>query len=103
MGIVYGATQVALGRPVALKLLTAQLGAVDASRAGFRREWETAPAIDHPNVIPLYEAREHDGTLFIAMRFVDGVDLAYLSGGEPMDPARAVRLVAQIAAALDAA
>lgn len=103
MGIVYRATQLALGRPVALKLLTAQLAADDAFRERFRREWETAAAIDHPNVIPLYEAGEHEGTLFIAMRFVEGVDLSYLSGGEPMDAGKAVRFIAQIAAALDAA
>ncbi|MDA0174763.1 serine/threonine protein kinase, partial [Solirubrobacter taibaiensis] len=103
MGIVYRATQLALGRPVALKLLTAQLAADDGFRERFRREWETAAAIDHPNVIPLYEAGEHDGTLFIAMRFVDGVDLAYMSADGPMAAPRAVRLVAQIAAALDAA
>ena len=103
MGIVYRATQLALGRPVALKLLTAQLAADDGFRERFRREWETAAAIDHPNVIPLYEAGEYDGTLFIAMRFVEGVDLAYMSADGPMAAARAVPLVAQIAAALDAA
>ena len=103
MGIVYRATQLALGRPVALKLLTAQLAADDGFRERFRREWETAAAIDHPNVIPLYEAGECDGTLFIAMRFVEGVDLAYMSADGPMAAARAVPLVAQIAAALDAA
>ncbi|MDA0184651.1 protein kinase [Solirubrobacter phytolaccae] len=104
MGIVYRATQVALGRPVALKLLTAELAADEAFRQRFRREWETAAAIDHPNVIPLYEAGESaDGQLFIAMRFVDGVDLAYLSADGPMAAERAVRLVAQIGAALDAA
>ena len=62
MGIVYRATQLALGRPVALKLLTAQLAADDGFRERFSREWETAAAIDHPNVIPLYEAGECDGT-----------------------------------------
>ena len=104
MGIVYRATQVALGRPVALKLLTAELAADEGFRARFRREWETAAAIDHPNVIPLYEAGEsEDGQLFIAMRFVEGVDLAYLSADGAMGAERAVRLVAQIAAALDAA
>ncbi len=58
MGIVYRATQLALGRPVALKLLTAQFAADEGFRERFRREWETAAAIDHPNVIPLYEAGE---------------------------------------------
>ncbi|RKQ86560.1 serine/threonine-protein kinase [Solirubrobacter pauli] len=104
MGVVYRATQVALGRPVALKLLTAELADDEGFRARFRREWETAAAIDHPNVIPLYEAgASEDGQLFIAMRFVEGVDLAYLSADGPMGAERAVRLVAQIAAALDAA
>ena len=61
MGIVYRATQLALGRPVALKLIAANYAADDGFRERFKREWETAAAIDHPNVIPLYEAGEADG------------------------------------------
>jgi YVTN family beta-propeller protein len=104
MGIVYRATQIALGRRVALKLIARDL-ATDASfRERFKREWLTAASIDHPNVIPLYEAGEADEHLFIAMRYVEGLDLAALIAREPsFDPARAVNIVAQIASALDAA
>ena len=72
MGIVYRATQLALGRPVALKLIAAELRRRRGFRERFKREWETAAAIDHPNVIPLYEAGEAQGHLFLAMRYVDG-------------------------------
>ena len=78
MGIVYRATQLALGRPVALKLVATQYAADEEFRERFKREWETAASIDHPNVIPIYEAGEAEGQLFIAMRYVDGVDLANL-------------------------
>ena len=104
MGIVYRATQLALGRPVALKLLATQYAADEDFRERFKREWETAAAIDHPNVIPLYEAGEADDHLFLAMRYVNGVDLANLIARDlSLDAARGVRILAQIASALDAA
>jgi YVTN family beta-propeller protein len=104
MGIVYKATQIALGRRVALKLIAADLARDASFRERFKREWLTAASIDHPNVIPLYEAGEAEEHLFIAMRYVEGLDLAALITREPsFDPARAVNIVAQIASALDAA
>src|SRR4051812_47619980 len=104
MGIVYRATQLALGRPVALKLIAAEYAGRPSFRERFKREWETAASIDHPNVIPVYEAGEADDHLFIAMRYVDGLDLAHLMFREAQFALeRAVRLVAQVAAALDAA
>ncbi len=104
MGIVYRATQVALGRPVALKLIAANFAGDRSFRERFKREWETAASIDHPNVIPVYEAGEAEEHLFIAMRYVEGLDLANLIAREPeFDPERAVRIVAQVASALDAA
>ena len=104
MGIVYRATQVALGRPVALKLIAANFAGDRSFRERFKREWETAASIDHPNVIPVYEAGEADEHLFIAMRYVEGLDLANLLAREPLlDPERAVRIIAQVASALDAA
>jgi YVTN family beta-propeller protein len=104
MGIVYRATQVALGRPVALKLIAANFAGDRSFRERFKREWETAASIDHPNVIPVYEAGEAEEHLFIAMRYVEGLDLANLITREPeFDPERAVRIVAQVASALDAA
>ena len=104
MGIVYRATQVALGRPVALKLIAANFAGDRSFRERFKREWETAASIDHPNVIPVYEAGEAEEHLFIAMRYVEGLDLANLLAREPeLAPDRAVRIIAQVASALDAA
>ena len=104
MGIVYRATQVALGRPVALKLIAADFAGDRSFRERFKREWETAASIDHPNVIPVYEAGEAEEHLFIAMRYVEGLDLANLLAREPeFAPERAVQIIAQVASALDAA
>jgi serine/threonine-protein kinase len=104
MGVVFRATQLALGRPVALKLIAAAYATDVAFRERFKREWETAAAIDHPNVIPLYEAGEADHHLFIAMRWVEGRDLSYLLHCErQLAPDRAVRIISQVGAALDAA
>src|ERR671925_2223185 len=75
MGVVYRAVQVSLGRPVALKLIAPELAADPAFRERFLRESRLAAAIDHGNVLPIYEAGEHDGQLFLAMRFVQGSDL----------------------------
>jgi YVTN family beta-propeller protein len=104
MGVVYRATQLGLGRPVALKLIATELAHDVSFRQRFQRESQIAASIDHPNVIPVYEAGESDGSLFLAMRYVDGTDLGALVGREGrLAPDRAVRIVAQIAAALDAA
>ena len=103
MGVVYLATQVALDRLVALKLVAPELGAEATFRERFARELKFVAAIDHPNVIPVYDARSEEGMLFIAMRYVDGTDLRELLLGEgPLEPARAVSLFEQVADALDA-
>ena len=104
MGVVYRATQLGLNRPVALKLIASDLAHDPAFRERFKHESEMAAAIDHPNVIPVYEAGEIDGLLFITIRYVDGTDLRALIAREGrLAPARAGDLVAQVAAALDAA
>ncbi|HEY8167124.1 MAG TPA: serine/threonine-protein kinase [Candidatus Limnocylindrales bacterium] len=103
MGVVYLAEQRELGRKVALKLLPDELAHDADFRARFDRESHLAASIDHPNIIPLYEAGEIDGTAFLAMRFVDGVDLASRLGDGPMDPTEAVAILGQVAGALDAA
>ena len=103
MGVVYRALDLRLKRPVALKLLTPKLAADPRFRDRFLRESELAASLDHSNVVPVYSAGEADGRLYIAMRFVEGTDLgALLEREAPLDAPRAVRLVAQIAAALDA-
>jgi CHASE2 domain-containing sensor protein len=103
MGVVYEAVQLSLGRPVALKLIRPVFAENSVARERFKRESRLAASIEHPNVIPVYEAGEYEGVLFIAMRLVDGQDLASLITLGVLDPARASELVVQIAAALDAA
>jgi len=103
MGVVYLAEQRELGRNVALKLLPDELAQDADFRARFERESRLAASIDHPNIIPLYEAGEIEGTAFLAMRFVDGVDLASRLTDGPMEPVEAVGILAQVAGALDAA
>ena len=104
MGVVYRATELSLGRPVALKLLPPDRAGDREFRERFQRESRMAAAIDHPNVIPVYAAGEHDGSLYLVMRYVAGTDLhALLRDEGELDPARAAEIVAQVAAALDAA
>jgi CHASE2 domain-containing sensor protein/predicted Ser/Thr protein kinase len=104
MGVVYRATQQALERVVALKLIATERAQDPLYRARFERESRLAASIEHVNVIPVYEAGEDDGLLFIAMRLVEGVDLAQVLQREGrLDPARAGRIVGRLAAALDAA
>jgi len=105
MGIVYRATHRVIGRTVALKLMLDELSDDDAFRERFLRESRITASIEHPNVIPIYDAGERDGRLFIAMRFVQGTDLARVleAGSGGLDHERAVRIVLQVAAALQAA
>jgi predicted Ser/Thr protein kinase len=104
MGIVYRATDVHLRRPVAIKLITADRAGDPAFRERFEREARVTASIDHPNVIPVYAAGEEDGHLYLVMRYVDGTDLqALLRRDGRLEPRRAAAIVAQVAAALDAA
>jgi serine/threonine-protein kinase len=104
MGVVYRATQLSLRRPVALKLIAGELAEDPAFRERFKRESQVAALTDHPNVIPVYEAGEDDGRLFITMRYVDGTDLRTMITNEGnIDPQRAARIVRQTGAGLDAA
>jgi ABC-type branched-subunit amino acid transport system substrate-binding protein len=104
MGVVYRATDLSLERPVALKLIAPELAEDDRFRERFLREPRLAASLDHPNVIPIYEAGEHDGQLYLAMRFVEGSDLKTVLKREgKLPPDRALRILAQVAGALDAA
>lgn len=104
MGTVWLATQEALDRKVALKLLAPEISADPKFRARFLSESRLAASIDHPNIVPVFEAGEADGELFLAMRYVEGTDLDSLIGSEgPLAPGRVVGLLAGIADALDAA
>jgi len=104
MGVVYRAEQLALSRPVALKLIARQYANDGAFRERFERESRLAASIDHPNVVPVYEAGDVEGLLFIAMRYVEGTDLRELVASEGrLAPPRAADMMRQVGAALDAA
>jgi tRNA A-37 threonylcarbamoyl transferase component Bud32 len=104
MSVVYRADHIRLKRKVALKLLAPDLAEDDAFRERFLRESQLAASLDHPNVVPIYDAGEVEGLLYIAMRYVEGTDLKALLRREgAFPPDRAVALAAQLASALDAA
>ena len=104
MGEVYRALDVRLRRPVALKVLSAELAEDQRFRERLLRESRLAASLDHPNVVPIYEAGEQDGRLFIAMRYVPGRDLkALLRRGGALEPERTIAIAEQVAGALDAA
>jgi hypothetical protein len=104
MGVVYLAEQEGLGRKVALKVIAPELSDDLGFRARFVREARLAASIDHPNVVPLFEAPADAKPLYLAMRFVDGIDLGALLAREGrLDPAVVGQLANQIGAALDAA
>jgi non-specific serine/threonine protein kinase len=104
MGSIYRARDERLGRVVALKVLAPGLAADPAFRRRFLEESRIAAGLDHPHVIPIYEAGEAEGLLFIAMRYVEGADLGTVLARERrLAPARAIGLLRGIADALDAA
>jgi tRNA A-37 threonylcarbamoyl transferase component Bud32/streptogramin lyase len=104
MSTVYLAHHEGLKRRVALKVLSPELAEDERFRERFARESELAASLEDANALPIYEAGEQDGFLFIAMRYVEGTDLKTLIRKEgPLDPARTERIVEQVAHALDAA
>lgn len=104
MGQVWLAVDTVVGRRVALKLLPAELAGDQTYRARFEKEAELAARLHDPHIVPIRAHGELDGRLFIEMEFIDGTDLARLLHRDgPLPPARAVDIVAQTAAALDAA
>ncbi len=104
MGVVYRAYDLRLKRPVALKLVAPALAQDERFRERFARESELVMSLEHPNVVPIYDAGDVDGRVYLAMRLVDGTDLGFLLRTEgALEPARATAICTQIAAALDAA
>ena len=104
MGVVYQAVQLSLDRPVALKLIAPHLTGDEGFRERFVKESRLSASLDHPHIVPVYAAGEEDGIPYIAMRFVQGANLkTTIASSGCLDPARAVRLVQQIASALDSA
>jgi serine/threonine-protein kinase len=104
MGIVYRAYDLRLKRTVALKLVTPELALDERFRERFARETELAMSLEHPNVVPIHDAGEVDGRLYLAMRLVPGRDLRQLLRAEgALEPSRALAICDQVANALDAA
>jgi serine/threonine protein kinase len=104
MGVVYLGEDLSLGRKVAIKVIAPDLARDVVFRERFVREARLAASLDHPHIIPVYEAREEGGDLYLAMRYVDGSDLrALLLREGVLDPTRALEVVAQAGSALDAA
>ncbi|WAU81662.1 serine/threonine-protein kinase [Streptomyces sp. Qhu-G9] len=104
MAVVYRAKDLRLDRTVALKLLAPELARNDTFRKRFTHESRVAAAIDHPHIVPVFEAGETDGVLYIAMRYVAGLDLRHLLDREgPLALPVAARIAVQVASALDAA
>ncbi|MGN2637414.1 protein kinase domain-containing protein [Nocardia takedensis] len=105
MGAVYLAAHPRLPRRDALKILDSALAADEEFRARFRREAELAARLEHPNVVAIYDRGVENDVLWIAMRYVDGVDVAELirRGPATLPPARTVRILADAARGLDAA
>jgi streptogramin lyase len=104
MGVVYRATHLGLDRPVALKVIARELAGDAAFRERFLRESRLAARLEHPAVVPIYDSREVDGELIVAMRLVEGGDLRGLIDRDgPLPPGRATALLGQVAEALDAA
>ncbi|MEV4310992.1 protein kinase [Actinocrispum sp. NPDC049592] len=101
MSVMYKATDVRLGRKVALKVIGEHLGEDAEFRERFVDEARNTSAIDHANVVPLYDFGEVDGLLYIAMRLVDGADMASLIKDGPLTVERTLSLLGQVAEALD--
>ena len=104
MGVVYLAEDAHLRRPVALKVLTTDLAGDERFRRRFLLESQLAASLEHPHIVPIYTAGEDDGSLFLAMRYVEGADLrSLLRERHHLEPGRVLSLLGQVASALDAA
>ena len=103
MGMVYEATQLSLDRVVALKVVAPGLSADPGFRARFRREGPMQARIDHPHIVPVYEAGELEGHFFIAMRLVRGPTLKNMITARELDPRRSLRILRDVADALQTA
>jgi serine/threonine protein kinase/DNA-binding beta-propeller fold protein YncE len=104
MAVVFRAHDERLDRQVALKILAPAFAADEAFRLRFIRESRAAAAVDHPHIIPVYDAGEADGALFIAMRYVRGGDVrSLLRRAGPLPPGQVAEIVAQVSSALDSA
>ena len=101
MGVVYRARHIDLDRPVALKVIQGRLARDERFRRRFRREGRMAAALEHPNVVTVYDAGEADGELYIAMRLIEGSSLDAMLQAGPLRPEHALALLTPVAGALD--
>ncbi|MBK5117222.1 MAG: serine/threonine protein kinase, partial [Thermoleophilia bacterium] len=104
MGTVYRATHIVLDHMVALKVIAPDLADDDSFRERFKSESRIAVSLRHPNVVPIHHAGEEQGLLFVTMDLIDGPDLRkLLTARGPLEPAEAISILEQVAAALDVA
>src|ERR1700741_1292784 len=104
MGTVYRAHDTVIDREVAIKVLPAELASEPGYRERFRREAQTAARLAEPHIVPIYDTGEIDGQLYLVMPVVDGLDLtSVLRRDGVLPPALAMRVIEQLAAALNAA
>jgi serine/threonine protein kinase len=104
MSVVYRATNMRLGSEIALKILAPELAEDDTFRERFTKESRTAAAMNHPNIVTIYDAGSADGLLYIAMRYVEGPDLrVVLNQSAPLPLDRTLSIFRQVGSALDAA
>ncbi|HUN78615.1 MAG TPA: serine/threonine-protein kinase [Solirubrobacteraceae bacterium] len=103
MAIVYRAEQISLGRAVALKVLSTRLTRDEVFCERFRREGMHAATLEHPNIVPVYDSGEQDGLLYLAMRLVEGTNLAELIQTRGVTADQTIELLRPIASALDTA
>lgn len=104
MSVVYLAEDTRLDRRIALKVMAVELAENESFRTRFVREAKMAANLEHPNIVPLYDAGEIDGVLYLAMRVIRGTDLRQVIDTEgALDPGRTMEMMRQVASALDAA
>ena len=103
MGEVWRAHDTSTNRTVAIKLLPPHLAQDQTFVQRFRREAEAAAQLNNPHIIPIHNYGEIDGRLYVDMRLIEGRDLQAVLADGPLEPARAVRIVEQVAKALHAA
>lgn len=103
MAVVYRATQLSLEREVAVKVLSPELTTDEVFSERFRREGTHVAQLDHPNIVPIYDAGEDQGRLFLTMRLVEGMTLAERMRTRPLSASETLEILGSIAEGLDAA